>query len=179
MAFLCIPFSLSKAQDAASPPVPGQASSEIKPPFGVYWGLSLDRLKKTVEETQAKVIETRDVNGRKALTVEGLVSVAPGLQRAIFYFVDDGLNEVELQYGPPNLDASGFSTYFDNWRRSLERKYGTGRLITRSKKRDGETLLTIIGYQWSQAGTALQLFYFDAERGADTYYVVSLHYRGA
>ncbi|MEO8205252.1 MAG: hypothetical protein ABI615_03670 [Chthoniobacterales bacterium] len=154
-----------------------QGGAVIKPPFGVYWGLSADRLQKTIEETKAKVVETREINGRKALIVEGLVY--PGLQRAIFYFVDDGLNEVELQYGQANLDSTGYSTYFDSMRRSLERKYGTGRLVTRSKKRDGETLMTIIGYQWTQAGCGLQVFYFSAERGADGYHLVSLHYRGA
>lgn len=153
------------------------ARSEIKPPFNTYWGLSKEKLLSNIKGAKARVVETRKVNGREAITVEGLLF--PKLQRVVFYFTEGALNEVELQYGERFWDSSGYSDYFDNCRRTLENKYGVGRLITRTKKRDGATLVTIIGYQWAQVGSTLQLYYFSADKGADAFRVVSLHYRGS
>jgi hypothetical protein len=53
-----------------------------------------------------------------------------------------------------------------------------GRVIARQKTREGEILQTLIGYQWVQATTSLQLFLYTAEKGADCIRVLSLHYKG-
>lgn len=158
-------------------PASGQQANELKPPFNTYWGLTKEKLLLNIEGAKAKVVQTRNVNGREALTVEGLLF--PKLKRVIFFFSEGALNEVELQYGEDYWDSSGYNEFFDNWRRTLESKYGIGRLITRTRKRDGETLVTIIGYQWAQVGTTLQLYYFSADKGADGFRIVSLHYRGS
>ncbi len=57
-------------------------------------------------------------------------------------------------------------------------KYGIGRVVARQKTRDGDVLETLIGYQWTQDTTTLVLYYYTAENGADSYRLLSLHYRG-
>lgn len=155
---------------------PGAETAQIRPPFGVYWGLSKESLEKSLKAVQAEVVERKKVNDRDALVVEGLVH--PRLLRAVFYFTEQGLAEVELQYGAEDWDAAQFASYFENMRRSLERKYGTAKLITRSKQNEGAVLTTLIGYQWAQLGCLMQIYYFSADKGADSFRMVSLHYRG-
>jgi hypothetical protein len=36
---------------------------------------------------------------------------------------------------------------------------------------------TVVGYQWTQPGSSIQLFFYSAERDSDVYRSVSLHYR--
>ena len=100
------------------------------------------------------------------------------LQRALFYFDNDSLNEIELHYGEPSWDSTQFGNFFDQTRRNIESKYGIGRVIARQKTREGDVLQTLIGYQWTQDSVSLTLFYYTAERDADSYRVLSLHYRG-
>ena len=50
--------------------------------------------------------------------------------------------------------------------------------MARQKTRDGDVLETLIGYQWTQDTTTLVLYYYTAENGADSYRLLSLHYRG-
>jgi len=161
-------------------PVAGQdqeeTTAQIRPPFGVYWGLPQENLEKSLEAVQARIIERKTVNDRKALVVEGLIH--PRLLRAVFYFTEEGLAEVELQYGAEEWDGAQYANYFDTMRRSLERKYGTSKLITRSKKNEGAVMTTLIGYQWAQLGCLLQIYYFSADQGADSFRLVSVHYRG-
>jgi len=154
----------------------GETPAQIRPPFGVYWGLPKESLEKSLKAVQAKIIERKTVNDREALVVEGLVH--PRLLRAVFYFTEEGLAEVELQYGADGWDGAQYANYFDTMRRTLERKYGTSKLITRSKKNEGQVLTTLIGYQWAQLGCLLQIYYFSADQGADSFRLVSVHYRG-
>ncbi|TSA31241.1 MAG: hypothetical protein D4R65_11590 [Verrucomicrobiaceae bacterium] len=100
------------------------------------------------------------------------------LQRALFYFDSDSLNEIELHYGDKSWDSVQYAQFFDQTRRNIEMKYGMGRVIARQKTREGEILQTLIGYQWVQASTSLQLFLYTAEKGAESLRVLSLHYKG-
>ncbi len=152
------------------------AVEEIKVPFNFQWGESSQRLEDGLNRVQAKVVERKSVQGRLCLVVEGIPQRL--LQRAQFYFRDDSLEEIELQYGDPNWDSTQFGSFFDQTRRNVEGKYGIGRVISRQKTREGDVLQTIIGYQWVQDAVTLTLYYYTAERGAESFRVLSLHYRG-
>ena len=40
-----------------------------------------------------------------------------------------------------------------------------------------DVMETVVGYQWQQPGSSIQLFFYSAERNTDVYRSVSLHYR--
>ena len=153
-----------------------QAVEEIKVPFNFQWGESAQRLEDSLKRVAAKVVERKQVQNRQCLVVEGIPQRL--LQRALFYFDNDSLNEIELHYGDPNWDSIQYGDFFDQTRRNIETKYGIGRVIARQKTRDGDVLQTVIGYQWAQDAATLSLYYYTAEQAAQSYRLLSLHYRG-
>lgn len=157
---------------------PGLARSEeeIRVPFNFQWGESAQRLEDSLTKVQARVVERKTVQHRNVLVVEGIPQKL--LQRALFYFDSDSLSEIELHYGDASWDSVQYAQFFDQTRRNIDNKYGMGRVIARQKTREGEILQTLIGYQWIQATTSLQLFLYTAEKGAESIRVLSLHYKG-
>lgn len=153
-----------------------RGAEEIKIPFNFQWGESAQRLEKALESVKARVAERKTDRGRQVLVVEGIPQKL--LQRALFYFDSDALSEIELHYGDASWDSARCSAFFDQTRRNIEAKYGLGRVIARQKTREGDVLQTLIGYQWTQPITTLSLFYYTAERGSDSFRLLSLHYRG-
>ena len=149
---------------------------EIRVPFNFQWGESAQRLEDSLKRVQARVVERKTVQSRSVLVVEGIPQKL--LQRALFYFDGDSLAEIELHYGDKSWDSVQYAQFFDQTRRNIDTKYGMGRVIARQKTREGEVLQTLIGYQWVQATTSLQLFLYTAEQGADSLRVLSLHYKG-
>lgn len=158
----------------AAGPMP--AAEEIKVPFNFQWGESMARLEEGLHGVKARIVERKEVRGRQCLIVEGIPQKL--LMRALFYFDGDSLGEIELHYGDPSWDSSRYSTFFDQTRRNIETKYGIGRVIARQKTREGDVLQTLIGYQWSQPATTLALYYYTAEKDAQSFRLLSLHYRG-
>lgn len=155
---------------------PSRAAEEIKVPFNFRWGESAARLEEGIKSVKAQVVERKDVKGRHCLVVEGIPQRL--LQRALFYFDSDSLVEIELHYGEPSWDAERYSSFFDQTRRNIESKYGIGQVISRQKTREENILQTLIGYQWSQPATTLALYYYTAEKDAQNFRLLSLHYRG-
>jgi hypothetical protein len=153
-----------------------RGAEEIKVPFNFQWGEAAQRLEDSLKRVQARVIDRKKVRNRQCLVVEGIPQRL--LQRALFYFDNDALNEIELHYGDSSWDANRYGNFFDQTRRNIESKYGIGRVVARQKTRDGDVLETLIGYQWTQDATTLVLYYYTAESGADSYRLLSLHYRG-
>jgi hypothetical protein len=153
-----------------------RAAEEIKVPFNFQWGETAQRLEDSLKRVQARVVERKTVQNRQCLVVEGIPQKL--LQRALFYFESDSLNEIELQYGDASWDSTQYGTFFDQTRRNIESKYGIGRVVARQKTREGDVLQTLIGYQWVQDIATLALYYYTAESGADSYRLLSLHYRG-
>jgi len=154
-----------------------RAAEEIRVPFNFRWGDSSQLVEDTIERAKARVVDTQNVSGRKILVVEGHPD--PRLKRSKFTFDNDSLVEVELQYSDDSWDGEKFSSIFEQTRRNLDRKYGTSRNIARETSRvDGDTVQTIVGYQWTQSYTSLRLFYYTAAKGADTFRMLSYHYRG-
>lgn len=151
------------------------AGEEIKPPFGLAWGEPSDRLEKLLKGAKAAVVEKRDIEGREAWTVEGLIQA--GLKRTVFYFRGGALVEVELQYQDTSWDTAKYDDFMTQVRRRIEQKFGTGQLIARSKAPEGDIMQTIVGYKWNLNNTAIQLFYYAAESSADAYRTVSVHYK--
>ena len=149
---------------------------EIKPPFGLIWGESSERLERLLKNAKATVVEKRKVeNGREAWDVEGLVQA--GLKRTVFYFRAGSLNEVELQYQRENWDQAKYDEYMGQIRRSIEKRFGTGQLIARKTEPEGDVIQTVVGYKWNQNNAAIELFYYSAQNGSNVFRTLSVHYR--
>jgi len=156
-------------------PGPARAADEIVPPFGLSWGVSKDRMTSLLAGAKAKIVEKRVVGGRDSWTVEGLIQT--NLRRTVFYFRNDGLVEVELQYQNDDWIDSDYSNFMGQLRVNLEKRYGVGKLIARSKNPQGDVVQTLTGYEWVQPGSAVQLVYFCAESPTQVFRMVSLHYK--
>ncbi|MDD5349945.1 MAG: hypothetical protein PHQ12_07025 [Chthoniobacteraceae bacterium] len=154
---------------------PARAVEDIKPPFGLTWGVSKERMAESIKAANAKVVEKRIVNGREVWTVDGLIQT--NLQHTVFYFRDNGLVEAELQYQSPAWLDAEYNTFLGQLRLSLESKFGPGKLIARSKTPQGDVIQTLTGYEWVQPGNAIQLIYFSAESPSQVFRMVSLHYK--
>ena len=134
-------------------------------------------LQRAFEDSLKRVQSTgsgpEQVRNRQCLAVRNSQGL---LQRALLYR-ERFANEIELHYGDSSWILS-VTKLFDQTRRNIEGKYGTGRVVARQKTRDGDVLETLIGYQWTQDTTTLVLYYYTAENGPDSYRLLSLHYRG-
>jgi len=154
-----------------------RAAEEIKVPFNFRWGDSSQLVANTIDRAQAHVVDQKTVAGHKVLVVEGHPD--PRLKRSLFTFDNDALIEVELEYSDDSWDEQKFNAIFEQTRRNLDRKYGTSRNIARqTSKEDGDVIQTIVGYQWTQSYTSLRLILYTAEKGAETFRMLSYHYRG-
>src|SRR5438132_8396459 len=105
----------------------GEVKEQIRPPFGLQWHETEERLEKLLKGAKAQIVERRNVEGRGVWTVEGLVSA--NLKRTIFYFKNSELVEVELQYQNAEWDTLKYDDFMGQVRRQLEQKYGVGELI--------------------------------------------------
>ncbi len=160
----------------AIPPTQLSAAEEIKVPFNFRWGDAKKLVEDTIVKTQARIAERKTTGGREVVVVEGHPD--PRLKRSLFYFDNGALGEIELQYSDSSWDTAKMNGIFEQTRRNLDRKYGTSRNIARRRGKDKEVMQTVVGYQWTQDYTSLRLFLFSAEQGADTFRILSYHYRG-
>ena len=154
--------------------IPG--SDQINPPFGFQWGEPEKDIEKTITRAQARIVTRDTIQGRDAWTVEGLIQ--PALKRAIIYFGSEKtLVEVELQYEHPDWNLTAYEDFLNSAKQRLEAKYGPPTVLARDKQPEGDVMQTVVGYQWQQSGSSIQLFFFSAERNNDIYRSISLHYR--
>jgi hypothetical protein len=154
---------------------PTLAADDIPPPFGFKWNDSMTRLEQVLTGAKAKIVNREKKEKRDVWTVEGLVQ--PGLQRTLFSFRDGFLVEVELQYEYPDWTIERYNERMGEIRRYFDAKFGTGKLVSRSRDTDSDVVQTLVGYQWIVGGTMLELFYFSAQRDKDVFRSISVTYK--
>src|SRR5262249_39630372 len=153
-----------------------RAADELVPPFGFRWNDSMARVEAvghvapTQNGSRAKKKEHREV-----WTVEGLIH--PGLKRTVFTFKERALVAVELQYEYPDWSIERYNQRMGEIRKYFDEKYGTGKLVSRSRDRDTEVIQTLVGYQWMVGTTMLELFYFSAQHDNLLYRTISVDYK--
>jgi hypothetical protein len=167
----CILFSLG----LLCSPLAVHAQQQMRVPFNFQWGESAGRVEQSLSASKAKIVGRKVVDGRTVFTVEGIPQKQ--LQRALFYFRNDMLNEIELHFGESSWDTAKYELFFEDVRRNVDSKYGIGRLLTRTRSREGDIMQTLAGYQWMQGGIALRLYLFTAEKDTNATRVLSLHYK--
>ncbi|SRR5579862_838016 len=154
-----------------------QPTKDVQPPFpGMRWGEPSVAIEKLLKGARANIVEKRKNDSGDVWTVEGLVQAS--LRRTLFYFKDEMLVEVELQYQNADWDDAKYNDFMGQVRQRIAARYGEGQLIARSKSpQDGNVMQTIVGYKWSLTNTAIQLFYFSAENSTEIYRTISIHYK--
>ena len=159
----------------AGPAFRAAGAEEIKPPFNLRWGETSERMARLLTGAKARIVARRNVEGREAWDVEGLVQV--GLKRTVFYFIGGELVEVELQYQKPDWDETKYDGFMGDVRRRLEQRYGQGQLISRKKEPEGDVMQTLVGWKWNQNNTAIELIYFAAQSPKQVFRTLSVHYK--
>lgn len=108
-----------------------EALQQMRVPFNFQWGESAPRVEQSLVGIKARIVERKTIQNRKVLVVEGIPQ--KNLLRALFYFSNDALNEIELQYGDKTWDSMRYAKFFDEVRRNVDSKYGVGRMVAREK----------------------------------------------
>ena len=151
------------------------AADDIPPPFGFKWNDDARKIETTLNGAKARIVSRDKKEKKDVWTVEGLVQ--PGLARTLFIFRDNLLVEVELQYEYPDWTIERFNERMGEIRRYFDAKFGTGKLVSRSRDTDSDVIQTLVGYQWIVGGTMLELFYFSAQRAKDVFRSISVTYK--
>jgi hypothetical protein len=161
---------------ACSPCAPrARAADELVPPFGFRWNDSMARVEAVLHGAKAKITSRDKKENREVWTVEGLIH--PGLKRTVFTFKARALVAVELQYEYPDWSIERYNQRMGEIRKYFDEKYGTGKLVSRSRDHDTEVIQTLVGYQWMVGTTMLELFYFSAQHDNLVYRTISVDYK--
>ncbi len=150
------------------------AFETIKPPFGLAWGETAERMETLLKAAKATIIQRRKIEGRDAWDVEGLKN---GLKRAVFFFRTGALVEVELQYQKDDWDQAKYDSFMEELRVWLEKKFGPGQLIADKTEPAGETVQRAVKWKWNQNGASVELNFFSAKQEALIFRTLSVHYR--
>jgi hypothetical protein len=156
-------------------PSAARAMDEIPPPFGFRWNDLRDRVETVLKGAKAKIVSREKKENREVWKVEGLVQ--PGLQRTLFTFREGFLIEVELQYEYPEWSIERYNDRMGEIRHYFDAKFGTGKLVSRSRDTDTDVIQTLVGYQWLVGTTMLELFYFSAQRDSLLFRTITVNYK--
>jgi len=148
---------------------------ELLPPFGFRWNDSMAHVEAVLHGAKAKITSREKKQNRDVWTVEGLIH--PGLKRTLFTFKQRALVAVELQYEYPDWSIERYNQRMGEIRKYFDEKYGTGKLVSRSRDTDTDVIQTLVGYQWMVGATMLELFYFSAQHGALLYRTITVDYK--
>ena len=153
----------------------GRAADDLFPPFGFRWNDTSARVEAVLNGAKARIVAREKKEGRDIWTVEGLVH--PGLKRTLFTFKEGALFGVELQYEYPDWTIERYNDRMGEIRRYFDAKFGTGKLVSRSRDTDSDVVQTLVGYQWIVGGTMLELFYFSAQRDQLVFRSITVTYK--
>jgi len=170
-------FSLAAATALLASALPVLAVDDIPPPFGFHWNDSMTKVEKVLlgAKDKPKIVTKERKEKRDVWTVEGLVQ--PGLKRTLFTFKEGFLFEVELQYEYPEWSIERYNERMGEIRRYFDTKFGTGKLVSRSRDTDTDVIQTLVGYQWIVGGTMLELFYFSAQHDPMLFRSITVTYK--
>ena len=154
---------------------PARAADELVPPFGFRWNDSMARVEAVLHGAKAKLVSREKKENREIWTVEGLIH--PGLKRTVFTFKERALVAVELQYEYADWSIERYNQRMGEIRKYFDEKYGTGKLVSRSRDNDTDVIQTLVGYQWMVGTTMLELFYFSAQHDNLVYRTISVDYK--
>jgi hypothetical protein len=152
-----------------------RGTEELLPPFGFRWNDSTSRVEAVLNGAKAKIVSRDKKENRDIWTVEGLMH--PGLKRTLFTFKQGALFGVELQYEYPDWTIERYNERMGEIRRYFDTKFGTGKLVSRTRDNESDVIQTLVGYQWMVGATMLELFYFSAQHDAMVFRTITVDYK--
>src|ERR1043166_9098092 len=123
-----------------------RTADDLVPPFGFRWNDSMARVEAVLHGAKAKLVSGEKKENREIWTVEGLIH--PGLKRTVFTFKERALVAVELQYECPDWTIERYNQRMGEIRKYFDEKYGTGKLVSRSRDHDTDVIKPLVGYHW-------------------------------
>ena len=148
---------------------------EVRPPFGMVWGLGFQSVEESIKTVGGHVVERLPGGaGVERWSVTGIPQ--EGLQSAIFTFHHGHLQGVEVQYGSGEWDTPMYEEFMRRARAALDAEYGSGRLLVRQRVPGARVLKTMVGYSWEGGAQSVALIYFAAQDEDNLFRLVSLHY---
>src|SRR5947208_17098020 len=121
----------------------------------------MSRVEAVLKGAKATIISREKKENREFWTVEGLVH--PGLKRTLFTVKSGALFGVELQYEYPDWSIERYNERMGEIRRYFDAKYGTAKLVTRTRHTDSDVIQTLVGYQCTIGATMLARIYLPAQ----------------
>ena len=155
---------------------PASALDDIPPPFGFRWNDPAAQGRAGAGRRESEDRHARD-RRRSATSGRSKGLVQPGLKRTLFEFKEGFLVEVELHYEYDKWTIENYNDRMGEIRRYFDGKFGTGKLVSRTRDTDSDVIQTLVGYQWIVGGTMLELFYFSAQRDALVYRTITVTYK--
>jgi hypothetical protein len=151
------------------------AEDLLSPPFGFRWNDTMSRVEAVLKGAKVTIVSREKKENREVWTVEGLVH--PGLKRTLFTFKGGALSGVELEYEYPDWTIERYNDRMGEIRRYFDAKYGTGKLVSRTRDTDSDVVQTLVGYQWTIGATMLELFYYSAQHDSLVFRTISVDYK--
>ena len=153
------------------------SAEDIPPPFGFRWNDPSGKVEQVLVAAKAHITNREKKEKREVWTVEGLVQ--PGLKRTFCVLKKSFRVDAELQYeyDKEKWTIENYNNRMGEIRRYFDAKFGTGKLVSRTRDTDSDVVQTLVGYQWMVGGTMLELFYFSAQREALIYRTITVTYK--
>ena len=160
-------------------------ASEIKVPYAMSWGDSIEKLRGMISAVKANETACSEkAPGKIVIEAIGLGVGNPLLKKSLFSFRDGALVEVELQYADAAWDGEKAVDFFDRTRRRIDERYGAGTLLVNKVKETPagnqvpkDTTYTLIIYNWVQPIVSLELNFYTMEEKDRACRIVSLRYK--
>jgi uncharacterized caspase-like protein len=147
-------------------PKQGSKVEEIRLPFNLKWGERSDRLESLVVGAGGKIFSRGSARGGlKVVEVTGLPQ--DGLKKTIFYFKQEALTGVELQYHTKSWPEIRYVSLLSEMRRRITDRYGEPRSdcsrVSELISLDGLEEKSI--YEWAKNESRVQLIHAVAGLG--------------
>ena len=154
----------------------------IEPPFGLSWGETSTNIETWAKTNKFPMTQGTTKTGRTAIEIEGPFPSAE-FDRLRFYFQENQLNEVELQFneiGAGENKAQEFTTITKALaiKDQIDKQLGKGQLIKNEKGTKDGTNWQFIQQIWTDEEHAIWLAIFNASQPKQgNLSMASLHYR--
>ena len=155
----------------------------IQPPFGLNWGENSENTRAWIAKNQHKYVEGTHSDCRYVIEVQGPFPDV-SFDRVRFYFLDDQLTEVELQFNkilPGNNPEDEAATYTEalDLKNLIDSLYGKGHLIRHDQGDNPKTPWRYLHQVWTDEEHSIWLIVFQqkTQQPPQSLTITSIHYR--
>jgi hypothetical protein len=182
-SLIASPLSPTLPPPIAPPYIPTDKTKPIQPPFGLNWGENPENTKAWIAKNQHQHVEGTHSDNRRVLEVQGPFPDV-SFDRIRFYFLDEQLTEVELQFNKilrgdnPEAEAATYTEALD-LKTLIDSLYGKGHLIRHDQGDDPKNPWRYIHQVWTDEEHSIWLIVFQQKtlQPSQCLAITSIHYR--